>query len=315
MIRKVVNLMKKKVLALILSCVLCLSFGISVGAAASYPDADVSDDAYIIFSERLAANGISAQTCLEDFVSGYESFDGGTVEQYVDSLVVYEMTLVPQLDAAVSRNLEIAAEYFATHADEAVSVQSGGGGGSIRGEWYDNIGETNPKLPQEALYDTYDILSTVKKGDIIHETSGGIASLVGHIAIVEGKYWDSTYKQWYIRTVEATLPTVTHGVLDDARYDHRGVDVYYVTNASSTEKTDAVDFCLDQIGKPWSLEVPLLSSVSYDSNNKNWYCSELVWAGYYNAGVNLHGSSIPKHIYTPAKLASSSKLTSRNVEG
>ena len=305
--------MKKKLLALILSGVLCLSLGVPVGAA-SYPNEDVFNDAYIIFSERLAADGISAQTCLEDFISGYESFDGGTVEQYIDSLVLDETNLVPQLDSTVSRNLEIAAEYFATHPDEAISVQSGGGG-STRGEWYDNIGETNPKLPEEALYDTYDILSTVKKGDIIRETSGGIASLVGHIAIVEGKYWDSTYQQWYIRTVEATLPTVTHGALDDARYDHRGVEVYYVTDASSTKKTDAVNFCLGQIGKPWSLEVPLLSSVSYNSDTKNWYCSELVWAGYYNAGINLHGSSVPKHIYTPAKLASSDKLTSRNVEG
>ena len=57
--------MKKKLLALILSGVLCLSLGVPVGAA-SYPNEDVFNDAYIIFSERLAADGISAQTCLED---------------------------------------------------------------------------------------------------------------------------------------------------------------------------------------------------------------------------------------------------------
>lgn len=110
------------------------------------------------------------------------------------------------------------------------------------------------------------------------------------------------------------LPPVTHGVLDDERYDYRGVDVYYVANASYTQKSNAVEFCLSQIGKPWSLEVSLLAGVSHSSNTVNWYCSELAWAGYYNAGINLHGSSIPRHIYTPAALASSSSLTSRNVE-
>lgn len=303
--------MKQKLLALLLSVVLCVPFSVSAMATSGSSDAGEDDlsYAYISFSEQLASAGLSAQTCLEDFISGYYSFDGNTLDQYVTSLIKYEMSLAPQLDAVVSRNLEIATEYFATHEDEAWEYATR----STRGKWYDNIGETNPKLPQAADYSTYDILSTVKKGDIIHETSGGIASLVGHIAVVEGKYWDSTYDQYYIRTVEATLPNVTHGVLDDDRYDYRGVSVYYVTDATSSEKSEAVDFCLSQIGKPWSLEVPLLGSVSSSSDTKNWYCSELAWAGYYNAGINLHGSSIPKHIYTPAALASSSELTRRDI--
>ena len=32
--------------------------------------------------------------------------------------------------------------------------------------WYDNIGESSPKLPQSASYDTYNILSTVKKATL-----------------------------------------------------------------------------------------------------------------------------------------------------
>lgn len=293
--------MKKKLLALLVSVSLCLSLSLPAVAASGPTDLDEASlsDAYINFSERLADEGISVQTCLEDFISGYESFYGHSVQQYIDTLVEYETALAPHLELAIYRNLQIAAEAPAR---------------SARGQWYDNIGESNPALPQAASYDTYDILSTVKKGDIIHETSGGVASLVGHIAVVEGKYWDSTYRQYYIRTVEATLPTVTHGVLDDSRYDYRGVDIYYVTDATSTEKRAAVNFIISQLGKPWSLEMPLLSQCSYSSDTESWYCSELAWAAYYNQDINLHGSSIPRHIYTPAALASSSELTYRDVE-
>ena len=45
-----------------------------------------------------------------------------------------------------------------------------------------------------------------------------------------------------------------------------------------------------------------------------WYCSELVWAAYYSEGINLNGSTIPNHLYMPDELASSSKLTYRDVE-
>ncbi len=185
---------------------------------------------------------------------------------------------------------------------------------SVRGEWYDNIGETDPEPSQRADYSTYNILSTVKKGDIVEETTGGIAAIVGHIAIVEGKYWDSTHKQYYIRTVEATWPTVTHGALDDERYDERGVNVYYVTDASSSQKTGAVNFCIGQIGKPWWPDIPAFTELNANEDNTNWYCSELVWAAYYSRGINLNGNSIPKHIYMPSDLASSSELTYRDVE-
>lgn len=166
-------------------------------------------DAYISFSEQLTDDGITVQTCLEDFVSGYESFAGESVQQYIDELIEYETQLAPQLEDGINANLRAAAEYYADHPD-ALETRA-----SVRGEWYDNIGETDPDPSQRADYSKYNILSTVKKGDIVEETSGGIATIVGHIAIVEGKYWDSSHQQYYIRTVEATWPDVTHGALDD----------------------------------------------------------------------------------------------------
>ena len=76
--------MKKRLLVFLLSFSLCLSLGVSVNAASTQNSLDGNDfsDAYISFSEQLAEKGVSAQTCLEDFISGYESF-GGSIEQYI----------------------------------------------------------------------------------------------------------------------------------------------------------------------------------------------------------------------------------------
>ena len=139
---------------------------------------------------------------------------------------------------------------------------------SVGGKWYDNIGDSSPKLNHAASYDKYNILSTVKKGDIIEETEGLVAQVTGHIAIVQGKYWDSTYSQYYIRTIEAGINGVVYGVLDDERYDDRGVSVYYVTSATSTQKTDAVTFCKNQLGKPYWLAIPALTRCNYSSSAK-----------------------------------------------
>lgn len=305
--------MKKKLLLSLLSLAFFVSLGISAmaqpGSAAI--GEDEFSDAYISFSEQLASEGISAQTCLENFISGYSAFSGGTLEQYITSMVEYEVSIATQFDDTVSRNLEIKNEYLSTHENTMDTVYSDSRSGG--GRWYDNIGQMKPSLPQKANYDKYKILSTVEMGDIIYETGGGNAALVGHIAIAEGKYWDTNQKQYYIRTIEANGAGVTHGVLDDDRYDYRIIKVFDVTDAIVSDRSEAVIFCRSQLGKPWSLEVPLLTPVSYSSYTVNWYCSELVWAAYYNAGINLHGSSIPRHIYTPMKLASSSKLTVRDV--
>ena len=149
--------------------------------ATSGPDEADLSDAYIGFSEQLADMDITVQTCYEDFVSGYESFAGESVQEYVDELVEYEIQLAPQLEDGINANLRAAAEFYAANPPEPETRAS------VRGEWYDNIGETDPEPSERADYSTYNILSTVKKGDIVQETSGGIATIVGHIAIVEGK--------------------------------------------------------------------------------------------------------------------------------
>lgn len=188
---------------------------------------------------------------------------------------------------------------------------------SVTSRWYDNIGddENPPSLPQAADYSDYNLLSKVQKGDIVQETDGGIAYYTGHIAIIQGKYYDSGYQQYYLRTIESGMSGVVYGVLDDSRYDYRGVNVYYVTSASQTNKNAAVTFCYNQLGKPYDYAAVLtgIGNCKTSSDAESWYCSELVWAAYYNQGINLNGSTIPANIYLPITMAGSSKLTKRTI--
>ena len=291
--------MIKKTIALFLSVVLCLSASMPVLAATVSVSEEELSNAYIEFSEQMADKGVSVSTCLEDFIAGYEGTSEEHLEQYIDELIKKEFVVASKDAATVYANLQAAMEYYAVSGNDAGVEPC-----SVGGKWYDNIGDSSPKLNHAASYDKYNILSTVKKGDIIEETEGLVAQVTGHIAIVQGKYWDSTYSQYYIRTIEAGINGVVYGVLDDERYDDRGVSVYYVTSATSTQKTDAVTFCKNQLGKPYWLAIPALTRCNYSSSATNWYCSELVWAAYYNQGINLNGSSIPMNIYMPAMVLS-----------
>jgi len=99
-------------------------------------------------------------------------------------------------------------------------------------KWYYNTGTS---LPQTANYSKYNLLNTVQVGDVIYESKGGFG-ITGHIAIVEGKYYDSTQKQYYIRVIEAIDKGVVRSVLDDGRVDDKGVSVYRVTRATNSQK-------------------------------------------------------------------------------
>lgn len=184
-------------------------------------------------------------------------------------------------------------------------------------KWYDNIGtvEKPNMLPHTADYSRYNIRDVVVKGDIIYEDAGGITEITGHIAIVQGKFYDVSCSMYYIRTIEANLDGVVYGVLDDDRCDEKSSKVYKVTTATATQINDAVQFCKDQIGDAYNLGV-IISPSGYCNTLTSvnaWYCSELVWAGYYNAGINLDATSRPTNIYYPVMLASSNKLTRRTI--
>jgi len=58
----------------------------------------------------------------------------------------------------------------------------------------------------------------------------------------------------------------------------------YVMGATQSDREDAVEFALGQVGKPYQ-PIPIPKNPSPDS--LMWYCSELVWAAYLSVGFDL----------------------------
>jgi cell wall-associated NlpC family hydrolase len=58
-----------------------------------------------------------------------------------------------------------------------------------------------------------------------------------------------------------------------------------VVRATTSQREAAIAFARSQLGKPYQPEFNRIKDPSPDS--EEWYCSELVWAAYYNQGIDL----------------------------
>lgn len=182
-------------------------------------------------------------------------------------------------------------------------------------QYYNNCGTS---LPSEATYGNFNILSAVKKGDIFFENEGLASIFKGHSGIVVGRFYDSTRGIFYLRVVESIASGVKYGIIDDGRMDKNHCELYRVTPATSKQKANAVAFCTSQLNKPWSIIPP---NPATSSSSENWYCSELVWAGYKNQGIDLDGENeigiLPSEIcqspYTAQYTVSTALLPSRRI--
>lgn len=203
--------------------------------------------------------------------------------------------------------------------------------------WYYNTGET---LPRQGPYANYNLQKVVQKGDIIYDKNGaelnisGVFSVYfGHLAIVEGVYYSTTYNMYYIRVIEALQTAeqkatgesgrVMRSVFEEERLAEFETQIYRPKNATSAQIDAALNFAIGQIGKPFrSVANPPISFPSVDYNAPNWYCSELVYAAYKNAGIDLDiitvlstfnpdiGQEIPYASYAvPSKIAKSNAVS------
>jgi hypothetical protein len=256
-----------------------VSMGFTTTAFAS-DDVRSKEDGQIVAAYRSVMtyaqeNNIPLDMSFETFIQEYENGNYANVDEYVD--VYHDILNVPH-------NTSIAP--YSSGSDK----------------WYYNTGTS---LPQEADYSEYRLLDVVKKGDVIFEANGGFG-ITGHIAIVEGIYYSSTYNQSYIRIVEAIDKGVVRSVLDDERIDDKDVTILRVSSASNSQINSAVSFCTGQLGKSYKLDLAKDTSAS----ESDWYCSELVWAAYYNQGIDIETSSgINEPGVTPRDIRNSNKTS------
>lgn len=227
---------------------------------------------YETLLDYAESNSIPLDLSLETFIKEYEESSYTNVSDYVDS-------------------------YYSVLKKPTALLRSSSGT-----KWYYNTGTI---LPQAADYSRYNLLETVQKGDIIFEANGGYG-ITAHTAIVEGIFYSSSLQQYYIRVIEAIDDGVVRSVLDDERVNDKGVTVLRVSGATSTQIFGALNFCINQLGKGYSLDFAKDTS----SSEADWYCSELIWAGFYNRGINIETTGVYNEPgITPRDILNCSKVT------
>lgn len=242
----------RKLFALTLAVVLLMSTS-TVVSAKSYVEKTSLRDGYEEVMAYARRSNIPLEMTYKDFVNGYREQPYPNVDAYID---VYYTLLQPQKDVYSSRS-----------------------GGST--EWYYNIGTS---LPANANpnYSKYNLLTKVKKGDTIYEAKG-FYGVTGHTMIVEGVFYDANFDTYYVRVIEAIGAGVVRSALDDTRVDARDVSIHRVTDATTSDINGAVNFCIGELGSSYSLDF----AKDHSSSETDWYCSEVVWAGYYNEGIDI----------------------------
>ncbi len=269
----------KKLLSLLLVTVLCLgAFSTNVYALTSSLMSKGKEDlqqAYEDVIEYAKKQGVPIDLTYETFEKEYYDSNASDIDSYVES---YKHIIEPES-----------------------ALNSSGSS-----KWYYNTGTS---LPQRANYSKYKLLSVVKKGDLVFEAKGGFG-ITAHIGIVEGIYYSSTYNQYYVRIIEAISDGVVRSVLDDERVDDKGVTILRVSGATTNIINEALKFCQGQLGKAYNLDFK--KNTSY--YEKDWYCSELVWAAYYNQGIDIEKTGINEPGVTPRDIRDSSKTYSISIK-
>ena len=245
-----------------------------------YNDLVILEQAYRTYSIKEEKKGKYLLTSIEEFIGGYR---GQLVKDYVDH---YQFVSVyPKND---------------DDSTDSIDPEKSGGG-----KWYYDTGTS---LPCQPLYSNNNLLVVVSAGDIIIEDDSYTSGIVGHAALVEGKFYSAQYGTYYVRLIEAILPGVKRSVIDGTRYSEKNSRVYRVPSAGVSDKSSAVSFSASQLNKPW-----FFTSSHYSGSKPTWYCSELVWASYYNTGIDL----VPGLSYDlpllPAALENSSLINSVTV--
>lgn len=159
------------------------------------------------------------------------------------------------------------------------SSSSSSGGQDTGGEKWYNIGES---LPHAVDYSDSNLLKYIKAGDILYEATG-FNGMTGHMAIVEGIFYDETYDQEYIRLIECGDAGVTRGLLTPTRFDNKEAEVYRLVDADKVQISEAIRFCQSQLGKAYGVALKKSSK----AEKEKWYCSELIWAAYFRQGIYL----------------------------
>ena len=244
---------------------------------------------------RLSAAGIGGDM-LEQ---GYREIESKAAEYRIP----FSMTFDEYAEAFYQSGFDSPQEYTDAYLGILEPMDDDGVNGDtkliVSKSWYYNIGTV---LPEDAdlNYAKYHLYDTVRKGDIIFEPLGGFG-ITGHVAIVEGKYYNAARDKEYIRIIETISDGVVRSCLDDNRADDKNAVLLRVEDADAAVIDGAVTFCEGEIGSKYNLDFQKDRS----RTETDWYCSELIWAAFYDQGIDIEGKSFNEPGVTPRDIYNS----------
>lgn len=234
---------------------------------------DVFENYYERATMQLQKKGIDMILSFEQFCEGYYSHDY--------DIATYTKNVVETVT-------DFTKKYLANNKIELYNTPSSSSPDAdyILNSKVDYVVTPKSEFKREPDYNGYDSqyfdLSSLQDGDIIHER--GKISQMGHTAMISDADHDSEYGS-YIQTIEAVGSGVSYGMLDDNRIVRYGVSVLRVVDATYSIRRSAIAFMKAQVGKPYTLNIARLNT-SWDSSE--WYCSELCYAAYKYAGIDIY---------------------------
>ncbi|MDR2829074.1 MAG: hypothetical protein LBV48_00545 [Mycoplasmataceae bacterium] len=156
------------------------------------------------------------------------------------------------------------------------------------------------KLSNKVSYSKNFAWNKIQTGDEIYEEAG-FNYLTGHTGIIDGIYYDIAHNELYVKGVEAYSPAgVQVSVWDEKRMDARDTVFAHVTKADNATRESAVNYMYSQLGHAYAIsfdEQP--SAKDLKNNTASWYCSELFYYAYKQAGYDVANYSFVKSYRTP----------------
>ncbi len=147
--------------------------------------------------------------------------------------------------------------------------------------------------------------SQLNVGDIICETET-ILNNIGHTALIVSTDHKSEFGS-YVQTIEAVMGGVQRGYLDDDRIVNYKCCLLRVRGRKDDNANKAAYFAEKQVGKPYAMGV-LETSI----NSENWYCSQLIYAAWKYAGIDV-GAKNAGETFTGLACMPSDILTAYNT--
>lgn len=242
---------------------------------------DIFREYYNITVSKLEVSNKAIDFTFDDFCNNYYS-SNLELSDYVESYV--GDSKLSKVDETPHGLLPLRSS---SSGDEKYILK--GGISDPNGSNFDPYYTPTNAIKRTIKYASSAAYNNLQNGDIVTETSTKFSNM-GHSAILYdcNKHASGNLegRSTYIQTIEAVGDGVQFGFLDDDRMVSFGVVIIRPKNAYSSDVYDALNFCYDQLGKPYYL--PLENGTAQTSRySQHWYCSELVYAAYEDTGVTI----------------------------